>query len=170
MALTGKLGFKTDIAHTGASDLSTLLDTMNSSVLPLWPITDGTGLNEADVIWHDQRTLASSTSEEIDLAGSLTDVFGTVLTFARIKGILISSALANGALIQVGGSASNGFVNWVASATDIINVRNGGTFALIAPDATAYAVTAGTGDKLKITNTDGAATATYDIIIIGASA
>jgi hypothetical protein len=170
MAITGKLKIQAELTNTGASDLSTLTDVLTSTLLPLWSVTSGTGLDQADQMWHDQRTLALSTSEELDLAGVLTDSFGTVLTFARIEAIIVTAALANGALIQVGGAASNGFINWVASATDIINVRNGGTFALFAPDATAYAVTAGTGDLLKITNTDGAAEAIYDIYIIGASA
>jgi len=170
MALTGKFKFQATLTNTGASDLSTLTDVVDGTSLPSWTIASGTGANQADMIWHDQRTLAASTSEELDLAGSLTDTFGTTLTFARIKGLIVYAASDNGALIQVGGAAANGFVNWVASATDILQVRAGGTFSLMAPDATAYAVTAGTGDLLKINNTDGGAGATYDIYIIGASA
>ena len=170
MALTGKFKFQAQLTSTGASDLSTLTDVIDGTTLPNWIISSGTGANQADMLWYGQRTLAASTSEDLDLAGSLSDSFGTTLTFARVKAIVIYAASTNGALIQVGGAAANGFVNWVASATDIINVRAGGTFAMIAPDATAYAVTAGTGDLLKIANTDGAASATYDIYIIGASA
>ena len=170
MALTGKFKFQAQLNYTGTSDLSTLTDVVNGTTLPSWAITSGTGANQADLIFHDQRTLAASTSEELDLAGSLTDSFGTTLTFARIKAVVVYAATANAGLIQVGGAAANGFINWVASATDIIQVRAGGTFAIIAPDATAYAVTAGTGDLLKINNTDGAGAGVYDIYIIGASA
>jgi hypothetical protein len=169
-SLSGRFRFLAQLTHTGDTDLSTLSETIDGTALPSWVVANGTGANQADLIWHDQRTLSSGANEELDLAGSLVDAFGTTLTFARIKAIVIYAASDNGALIQVGGAASNGFINWVADSTDIINVRAGGTFALIAPDATAYAVTAGTGDLLKITNSDGAAAATYDIYLIGASA
>jgi hypothetical protein len=168
--LTGKFKFQAQLTQTGTNDLSTATNKIDGTSLPSWVIASGTGANQADLVWSDQRTLTTGASEELDLSGSLVDAFGTTLAFARIKALVIYAATGNGALIQVGGSAANGFVNWVASATDIINVRAGGTFALIAPDATAYAVTAGTGDLLKITNTDGGAAAIYDIYIIGASA
>ena len=61
------------------------------------------------------------------------------------------------------------FINWVGDPTDKISVRPGGAFILIAPDATGYAVTAATGDLLKIANSAGTTSVTYDIIIIGAT-
>ena len=158
------------MTYSGDADLSTLTETISGTNLPSWVVTNGTGADQADLLWHDQRTLSASTSEDLDLAGSLTNSFGTTVTFARIKGIIVSAASGNGDNIQVGGAASNQFVNWVANSSDIINVRPGGTFALIAPDATAYAVTAGTGDLLKINNADSGAAATYDIYLIGATA
>jgi len=169
-SLTGRIGASAQLTYDGGSDTSELVDSIANSTIPAWTIVNGTGANQADLMWHDQRTLGTSATENIDLAGSLSTPFGAAATFARIKGIIIYAATTNGALIQVGGAAANGFINWVASATDIIQVRAGGTFSLTAPDATAYAVTAGTGDILKITNTDGAASATYDIYLIGASA
>jgi len=38
-----------------------------------------------------------------------------------------------------------------------------------AADATTYAVTAGTGDLLKVANSAGGTSVTYDIVIIGSS-
>src|SRR5437870_1880113 len=108
-------------------------------------LTDGTGANKADRIFHDTRTLAASTTENIDLAGSLVDVYGATITFARIKALIVAGAAANTNNVQVGGAAANAFINWVADATDIINVRPGGLMVVLAPDATAYAVTAATG-------------------------
>jgi len=168
-SLTGTLAILANIDHVGASGLATLTDKING-MIKTWTITNGTGANQADLIWHAQRTLAASTSEDLDLSGTLTDAFGAVVAFARVKAIIVSSAAANGALIQVGGAATNQFVNWVADASDMIQIRAGGFMMLAAPDATAYAVTAATGDLLTINNTDGAAAATYDIYIIGASA
>ena len=167
--LSGTLSIQAAIDYVGSSDTSTLTDKI-AGVIESWTIANGTGANQANVMWHDQRTLAASTGEDLDLAGVLTDSFGTSVALARVKAIIVSAAAANGGLIQVGGAAGNQFINWVANASDIVQVRAGGFLMLVAPDATAYAVTAGSGDLLKIANTDGGATGTYDIYIIGASA
>ena len=167
--LTGNISVFANVTHDGGADLSTLTDKISGAV-QTWAIANGTGADQADLVWHDQRTLALSTSEDLDLSGVLTDAFGTAVSFARVKAIIVSAASTNGALIQVGGAVGNQFINWVADATDKVQVRAGGSFMLMAPDATAYAVTAATGDLLRITNTDGAAQAVYDIYIIGASA
>ena len=168
-SLSGTLSISVSITHTGDSDTSTLTDSIVGAI-ESWTITNGTGANQANVIWHDQRTLAASTGEDLDLSGVLTDSFGVSVALVRVKAIIVSAAAANGGLIQVGGASATQFINWVADASDIIQIRAGGFMMLVAPDATAYAVTAGTGDLLKIANTDGAATGTYDIYIIGASA
>ena len=154
-------------SRQNAADLETANVTLSKIITNA--LTNGVGLNQVDLLWSDTRTLDASTSEDIDLAGVLTDAaFGTTLTFARIKAILIYNKLAANKRLSIGGAASNAFVNWVGDASDVINVDPGGTFLLINPTATGYAVTASTGDILKITNASGGAT-TYDIFILGAS-
>lgn len=130
----------------------------------------GTGADQADRGWSDQRTLAASASEDLDLAGSLTDPAGATITFARVKLILVEAAAANTNNVVVGGAASNAFVGPFGDATDTIAVRPGGFLLLVAKDATAYAVTAGSGDLLTVTNSAGSTSVTYNIAIIGASA
>lgn len=134
------------------------------------PLTNGTGANQADQMFSDQRTLAASATEDLDLAGVLTDSFGAAITFARIKVIMIMAAAGNTNNVLVGGAASAQFVNWVADATDKVVVRPGGVLLLAATDATAYAVTATTGDLLRIGNSAAGTSVTYDIVLIGASA
>jgi hypothetical protein len=165
--------------YTNSNDLSGGVDVTDSLVKSITDsLATGTGAAQADRLYRATRTLAATTGEDLDLAGSLTDAFGATLTFARVKGILIKlNTTTAGYTLQVGGSASvtgatatsNQFINWVASATDIINVRGGGFLLLWSNDATGYAVTASTGDLLKIYNPN-AASITYDIILIGASA
>lgn len=154
--------------YTSVLDLATV--TVPLTLRKAVSITAGTGANQADKVFHDQRTLTASSTEDLDLAGSLTDAFGATITFARIKGIFVAAASANTNNVLVGGAASNQFINWVSDATDKIVVRPGGWFGLVAPDATAYAVTAGTGDLLRIGNSGAGTAVTYDIILIGASA
>jgi hypothetical protein len=130
-------------------------------------LASGTGANQASNVFHDRRTLTASNSENLDLAGSLTNKFGTTLTFTKIKAILIKASSANTNNVLVGGAASNQFINWVSDPTDVIVVRPGGFFMIVAPDSTGYAVTAATGDLLKIANSSAGTSVTYDIIIIG---
>jgi hypothetical protein len=130
----------------------------------------GTGSGQADRLWTDRRTLAASGSEDLDLAGVLTDAFGATITFARVKGLIVKAAAANSNNVIVGGAAATQWATWAGAATHTVTVRPGGAFALFAPDATAYAVTAGTGDLLKIANSGAGTTVDYDIVVIGASA
>jgi len=132
-------------------------------------LASGTGADQADLLFHDTRTLAASATEDLDLAGSLTDALGTSLTFARIKGLIVAAAAGNTNNVNVTRPASNGVPLFLA-ASDGIPVRPGGVFAWFAPDATAVAVTGGTGDLLTFTNSAGSTSVTYDVVIVGASA
>ena len=151
--------------YRNALDLNTVRDSLAYNIAK--SLATGTAANQADRSWHDTRTL-TGTSEELDLAGVLTDGFGATLTFVKIKAIVIqnknTTAAAN---LAIGGAAANGFINWVANATDIVNIGPGGVLVLYSP-VDGYGVTAATGDLLKINS--GAATISYDIAIIGTSA
>jgi hypothetical protein len=163
--LSSKLALQVSATGTQAAGLGTSDDPVALDYTQLF--SSGTGANQASNIFHDRRTLTASSTENLDLAGVLTNKFGTVLTFTKIKAIIIHASSANTNNVLVGGAASNAFINWVGDQTDIITVRPGGTFILIAPDATGYAVTAATGDILKVANSSSGTSITYDIIILG---
>ncbi len=131
-----------------------------------YSFTNGTGADMANQVFTDTRTIAASTTEDLDLAGGLTNAMGTTLTFTKIKAIIISAAAANTNNVLVGGDA-NAMINFVGNSSDIIVVRPGGTFCVIANDSTAYAVTGATGDILQIANSSSGSGVTYDIVIIG---
>jgi hypothetical protein len=154
--------------YTKVRDFTTVTDPLNYKFVDT--LATGTGANQADRLFHDQRTLAASANEDLDLAGSLLDAFGDTLTFARIKGIVVRAADGNTNNVVVGAAASNQFVGPFGAGTHTVAVRPGGVFAIYAPDATGYAVTAGTGDLLRIANSSSGTPVTYDIILIGASA
>jgi hypothetical protein len=168
MPLTSRLLLDFDADYTSALDLSTTEN--NLCFTRQINLATGTGANQADKIFHDERTLTASATENLDLSGTLTDAFGATLIFARIKGLIVYASPANTNNVLVGGAASNGFINWVSDTTDVVVVRPGGLFALFAPDATAYAVTAATGDLLKVTNSAGTTGVTYQIVVVGSSA
>ena len=85
--LSGSLGISVSIDHVGDSDTSTLTDKI-AGVLKSWTIANGTGADQADVMGHDQRTLGTSASEDLDLSGALTDSFGTSVAFADRKSVV----------------------------------------------------------------------------------
>ncbi len=150
-------------AKTGA--LSNPRDVLSKSIQKSF--SNGTGNNQADKIFRDQRTLADGANESLDLAGMLTDPFGATLTFVKVKAVIIEN-LSTTQTLTVGGAASNQFINWVGAATDTVKIPPGGFFAISAPLA-GFGVTAGTGDLLKVLNSAGAA-CTYNVIVIGTSA
>ncbi|MFD3646381.1 hypothetical protein ACFWUT_23315 [Streptomyces cyaneofuscatus] len=131
----------------------------------------GTGAGKADRIWSDRRTLAASGTEDLDLAGVLLDAFGATVAFARIKGLVIAAAAENVNNVVVGAASSNPWTT-LLGATHTLTVRPGAFVAVGTgvADAIGYAVTASTGDLLKIANSGAGSAVTYDIHIIGASA
>ena len=163
--LSGKAGVLIELKYASAVDLSTVEHKLPINVSNL--LTSGTGDNQADVLWVDQRTVGDGATDSLDLSGSLTDAFGATVTLVDVKGIYIRSANANTTNLSVGGNA-NGLINWISAATDQVQVQPDGLFLLSAPN-TGYAVTAATGDVLDVVNAAGA-TALYDIVIWGTSA
>lgn len=136
---------------------------------PGWIWGDGTGADSIKQIFADTRTLSASATEDLDLAGGLTNALGATLTFTKIRGLIVRAATGNTNNVIVGGAGSNGFVTWVGGATHTVTVRPGGLLVLLAPDATGYAVTASTGDLLKIANSSSGTSVSYDIVILGAT-
>jgi hypothetical protein len=132
-------------------------------------LLSGTGAGQADLIFTDTRTLAASATEDLDLAGVLTDAYGVSITFVRIKAVVIVAATGNTNNVNVTRPASNGVPLFIA-AGDGLAVRPGGLFAWACSDATGVAVTASTGDLLTLTNSSSGTGVTYTVIIIGASA
>jgi len=127
--------------------------------------TSGTNSFQMDQIWTSQRTLTNSANETINIAGGITNSFGTVLTMAEVRLISVKSASANVDSITIGGAAANTFASWLGDTSDTITIRPGGYLLAIAPDATGYAVS--TNGNIKVTN-NGTNSVTYDIYI-GAS-
>jgi len=150
---------------TGDNDLSTVAQAINYS--KNYSFTNGTAADQANMIFMDQRTIAASGTDDLDLYGGLTNTYGTTINFTSIKGIIVYAAATNTNNVVIGGDASAAFINWVGAANDVINVKPGGMFALIDPNANGYAVTATTGDILQIANSSSGTSVTYDIILLG---
>lgn len=132
-------------------------------------LASGTGANQADRIFSDTRTIAASGTDDLDMAGTLTDPIGTVISLARVKLIAVYAYAANTNNVIMGGG-TNPITTIMGGTTPTLIIRPGGMVLLTAPDATAYAVTAATADILRFANSGAGTTVTYDVVIIGSTA
>ncbi|MGW5409023.1 hypothetical protein [Streptomyces spiralis] len=170
MALSGTM-----LAVSAYAELTSALDLGTGraaqSLSRSMSLDSGTGAGNADRVFSDRRTLAASATEDLDLAGVLLDAFGSAITFARVKGLIIAAATGNTNNVVVGAASSNPWAT-LLGATHTLTLRPGAFVAVGtgAADATGYAVTASTGDLLKVANSGSGTSVTYDIHIIGCSA
>ena len=153
---------------TGSTDLASI-----SSPLQFTRsvnLASGTGAGKADRLFSDRRTLAASATEDLDLSGALLDALGGPAAFVRVKGLIVSASKDNTNNVVFGAAASNAWAT-LLNSTGAITLRPGAVAAFMAGAAdTGWAVTAGTGDILKVANSAGGTSVTYDIVVIGDSA
>lgn len=167
MTLTAAIKAVINATYRGVNDLGTPEFPLSISASNAF--TNGVGINQADLIFSDRRTLAASANEDLDLAGVLTDPFGVVITFAKIKAILIKAASGNTNSVNIKPATTNGFLGPFNAAADTIKIPPNGIVLLTAP-INGWPVTAGTADLINIANGGGTTSVDYDIIIIGTSA
>jgi hypothetical protein len=168
MTLKSALAISATATLTGTTDLASVNSPLsfNRAV----QLINGTGAGKADRMFADTRTLAASATEDLDLSGSLLDALGGSAAFVRIKGLVIAAAKTNTNNVVFGAASSNA---WAAllNSTGTITLRPGAAACFMAGVAdTGWAVTAGTGDILKVANSAGGTGVNYDIVVIGASA
>lgn len=164
-SLAATISLNVNALLSGSPDLGTARHSLNETFSNTF--TNGTAINQANQMFSDSRTVSASTDDELDLAGVLVNALGTTITFTSVKAIIIKAAAANGANLSVGGDSVAPVDNIFADTSDKILVPPGGMFMITNPQATGFAVTGTTADILEISNLDGAASASYDIIIIG---
>lgn len=132
-------------------------------------LAQGTGLGQADMLWTEQYTITASSTQAVDLAGTLSGPFGTTLTFARIKLIVVAASLLNTNNVNVVSDATNG-PPFVLAKGDGIPVKPGGMFVWFDPSAAGAVVTPSTADLINLVNSAAGTSVTCDIVIAGASA
>ena len=170
MTLQATLTAKIVASQTGDNAFA---DKFTPAIEKVQSLTDGTTANKADLMYVDERTVASATNDDIDLSGSLTDAFGVTITAAEIVAVLIINGPISGAANTTDltiGAGTNPFIGFLGAGDTIGPIKPAGMFMIGAGDADGVgAVTAGTGDILRIANSSGAS-ATYQIAIIARSA
>ena len=147
----------------------------SSAISLAMSLGDGTAAGKADLSYIAERTVAASTDDDIDLIGSLSTALGDAFDAAEIVGLLIwnkpkDPAAVNTSDLTIDGTVTNGWTGFLNSAGTIGPIKPNGFLFIAADDAAGIgAVTAGTGDLLRISNGAGAQ-AKYQIAILGRTA
>jgi hypothetical protein len=167
MPLTSTFNFTVSGTHSAALDLGTaaLPFTLSSN----FTMASGTAANQADRVFTDTRTLGISATEDLDLAGVLTDSFGALITFVKLKALIIKAAAGNTNNVNLSRPAGATGVPIFLAISDGIVIPPGYTFAWFGP-GTGITVTPSTGDLITLTNSGAGTGVTYDVVIIGTSA
>lgn len=164
------LGFNVAGVLNNPLDLN-VIATAPLSVAQSYGFTSGVGAGQVDKIFADTRTIIASSNDDIDLAGVLVDALGSIITFARLKALIVRANAANVNNLVMGGGASNPITTILGGTTPTLTIRPGGALVLVSPsDAVGYVVTAATADILRFTNGGAGSSVTYDLILIGSSA
>lgn len=130
------------------------------------PASGGQGYLNA---WHCRDyTIAAGANQDLDLAGGVTDFEGSAITFTKIKVVLIGVQSPDGSkAVRVGpqgvANAWQGPFGGVAAA-NYLTVRR--WLPLVLDTHAGYAVTAGTGDILRLNN-PGASSIDVSVLIGG---
>jgi hypothetical protein len=152
-------------------DLSTVSD--NAKLEYALSTADGTGADQADKLWHDQRTVNATSNDDLDLTALTNVLFGSTVTvnFVKVKAILIvNTSTTSGQVLRLGGAGAGlAFATpFNGSATAVVEVGADSCLMLM-NKKDGWTVTPTTGDILRIANPNAAAV-TYKIAIIGTSA
>ena len=164
MAVVSKVDCRIEATETGTADLGT--PKMAHVFQYLLSLASGTASNQSDLVWSDERTLAGTT-ENIDLRGALTSqLSGAAVNFVEITFLAIwVKTTTSGYVLKAGGDTNS--APFFQATNDIVKIGAGGVFVLGSP-VDGYAITAGTGDILKLDS--GSDTITYQILVLGRSA
>lgn len=165
----GAASLKSRIEIHATATLTNTLDLAEASAplvaLRIQDFANGVGANQANVIWSDRRTLAASTTEDLDFAGGgLTDAFGVAVAPVKLRAVIISSATANTQNITLFGDAAA--ILLLNTAATTVTLQPGAVYVYTAPATAGVAVTATTADIIQVANGAGTSV-TYDIIVIG---
>jgi hypothetical protein len=130
--------------------------------LPLtFALVNGAGALGVEVQYNGLRTLGASGSEDLDLAGGLTNRKGKVITLTKLKILIVRTPAANTGNITLRTSITNGMVS-LLSGDKVL--RPNSLEVIVTAHIDGWAVTAGTGDLIRVL---GAEDDRYEIALAG---
>jgi hypothetical protein len=168
-AFSGAITINPSFSISAQQDLLAANAPINSVYQLLFNGGLGAGANQLQILFSDQRTIAPSGTDDLDLNGAtLLDPFGNALAFTKVKAVLVFAAAANTNNVIIGNAAATQFVGWFGAATHTISLPPGGFCLIGRTDATGWACAGGATDLLRLTNSAAGTSVTYDILVLGA--
>lgn len=170
MGIRAELLARMTVRKTGSADFGG--PSQDAILELLMQLTDGVDANEADIFWSDERSVASNTNDDLDLAGVLADAFGATVNSAEVVGLILINkpktvgATPNTTSLTVG-LGTNPMLGFLGGTLPTLGpIRPGGFVFLAAPGELGIGLSAaGVSDLLRIANSTGAA-AVYQIGIL----
>ena len=152
-----------------ALDLSTVSDASKLDYSQM--LADGVAADQADKIWHDQRTVAAGANDDLDLTALASSLFGGSLSIslAKLKAVLlVNTSTTAGDKLRLDSSVANACTGpFGGSATSKIEI-GADSALLLSSKKDGWTVTGGTGDILRLSN-PGANAIIYKIVVVGTS-
>lgn len=168
MTLTAKILLQILATESSSSDLSST--TRVTNVARTVNFANGTGANQAQIVWSDSRTISVEVVDILDLAAGLADDRGSV-EFTAIKAIYVRNTGTvplswRAPLLALADTEDWGSGPLQADETQGVQIPAGGILLLTNPSQDGWLV--GSGDEqIQILNPSDTAAAAYDIILIG---
>ncbi|AMV16598.1 hypothetical protein [Planctomyces sp. SH-PL14] len=123
---------------------------------------------DADLLYTNGYSIATASSQSLDLSASLADAVGNSCVFAKVYAVFVKNlATATGRNIQIGGDSNH--VPLFGAPADFLTVGPKGVL-LVCNCLDGWTVTAGTGDILKIANSAGGQTIPVAVAVLGKAA
>lgn len=167
MTLRADLTVRLTARQTGSNDFGG--PRFEPTIEKLLAFTDGTGANQADIIWADERTISASGSEDLDLAGELSDALGATVAAAELVALLVIADAGNTNDVVLGDATAP--IPLFGGTNPTFSVKPGGVFLVAAPNAAGQlTVGAGSTDDLKVANSSSGTSVTYKIAVLARSA
>lgn len=157
-----------DYLFENSDDFNSQATQFKGSNLALEDLTmlDGTGSNLIKFVFRDQRTLAATTNDDLDLYGSLVNAFGSAINMAKLKFFFLENLSTTAADVLHIGAAGAAPVSTIFANTSDIKIVGPGGIELWSNPIDGYAITAASADILRIRN-PGANSISYNLYLAG---
>lgn len=130
-------------------------------------LANGVAKDQANVLYSSTQAIGTGATVSLDFAGGgLTDAFGAAVAPVKVKCVYLAAAAANTTTVTAMGDTNN--IPFLSTKATTFALPPGAIYLYCDPSLAAVAVTAATGDILKLVNAAGA-TANVDVVILGTS-
>lgn len=165
MSVQGQVVVKVDLKDQRSSDNESAEITIARSIAQ--DLIDGVGAGAINAIWQDTLPLTDGGTVSPDLAPTVASGVAGVVTFARIKIVVVYAPATNTTNITLSRHTSNCPL-LVTAAAALAPLKPGGFVVFVDPSAAGIVVTPTSADILFTATNGAGAAATLVVIVAGA--